>query len=203
MNELMTTEEALARAIALDCFTFVGLDLHNHHTREDYYAIAVQIKMMGDAAGYARADLAYRIKTIYPDDYKERWEELATLLGKMSSTLANDALVGQKYSHEERLYWMERGVSYSAMRICAPVEPRDAREDLLRECATGLTITGLCQKLYGPSKRLPPPSRDAPPIRERVGGWLDTLNEADRGYAEYYVKLFVDWLESSQTTPNP
>ena len=196
MTELMTTEQALERAQKLNCFTPVGLDIQTHLGAKDYYAIAIQIKMLGDTAGFARADLAYRLKTIYPNEYKQQWEELATLLGKMSSTLANDALVGQKYSHEERQYWMDNGVSYSAMRICAPVEPRDARDDLLRECATGLTIAGLCQKLYGPSKRLPPPSRDAPPIRERVVGWLETLNESDRGYAEYYVNLFVSYLES-------
>jgi hypothetical protein len=194
MNELMTTEQALERAQKLNCFTPVGLELHNHHTREDYYAIAIQIKMLGDTAGYCRADLAYRIKVLYPNDYKERWAELANLLGKVPPTIANDALVGQKYSHEERRYWMEAGVSYSAMRICAPIEPREARDMYLADCAQGLTVAGLCKKLYGETTKLLP-SRDAPPLRERVGGWLDTLNESDRGYAEYYVKLFVDWLE--------
>lgn len=196
MNELMTTEQALARAQMLDCFTPVGLDIQTHLGAKDYYAIAIQIKMMGDAAGYARADLAYRLKVIYPNEYKTQWAELANLLGKVPPTIANDALVGQRYSHDERLYWMENGLSYSHLRIASAIEDGNRRYAVLLDCVReGWSVHQLSRFLFGDRPLLPPPSRDAPPIRERVGGWLDTLNESDRGYAEYYVKLFVDWLE--------
>ena len=198
MNELSRpTIELLKLAERLDCFTPTGLTLPRYLSNPEIEAIALQIKMMADATGWARADLALYLKQHNPSDYEKRWASLAGFLGKVPPTIANDALVASKYAKEERERWLEAGLSYSHCRIAASIEPAERREDALLKCVElGWSVHQLSRFLFGDRPLLPPSSRDAPPIRERVGGWLNTLNESDRGYAEYYVNLFVDWLES-------
>jgi len=200
MTELSRpTMDLLEHAKRLDCFTPTGLDLPRYLSNPEIEAIALQIKMMADATGWARADLALYLKQHNPKDYETRWASLAGFLGKVPATIANDALVAAKYAKEERERWLEAGLSYSHCRIAASVEPPERREDALLKCVEGdkiWSVHQLSRFLFGDTRLLPPPSRDAPPLRERVGGWLDTLNESDRGYAEYYVNLFVSYLES-------
>jgi len=188
--------ELLEHARRLDCFTPTGLTLPRYLSNPEIEAIALQIKMMADATGWARADLALYLKQHNPNDYETRWASLAGFLGKVPATIANDALVASKYAKEERERWLEAGLSYSHCRIAASVEPSERREDALLKCVElGWSVHQLSRFLFGDRPLLPSPSRDAP-LRERVGGWLETLNESDRGYAEYYVNLFVSYLES-------
>lgn len=198
MTELIPVEEALEHAQALNAIRPTGLVLPERMTRKDYYSLAVLIGIMQDSNGYARADLAYRARLDFPDDeqYKMALAELATMWGKMPGTIANDAKVGEVYTHEERQYWMDEGVKYSALRICAPL-PKDKRDEYLKECASGMTIFQLTKKLFG--KSLPPPTAQQPSrdVRRQYSEWLETLAEADREYARYYVSLFVEYLETS------
>jgi hypothetical protein len=200
MNELMTTEKLLARAQKLNVITPTGLNLPDKMEPIDYMCIGVQLTMTHVAIGWGRADLAYRIKCDFPQSYKNVWRNIWP---KMDfDTLENDARTAPRYSQEERYRWtVEDGLYYGHCQKASHLDPIDWREDVLRMARDlgwsvrqleNFITTGNPDK---PAKLLP--SRDAPPIRERVGGWLDTLNESDRGYAEYYVKLFVDWLESS------
>lgn len=191
----MPVNEALEHAQRMQVFTHTGLQLPAELTQVDYYCIGVQLKMLGDSTGYARADLAYRLKVDFPDSYRDKWAELATMLGKVPPTIANDALVGEKYSHAQRQEWMDEGLSYSHIRIAANVEPDERRDYLLRMCVLeGWSVHRLSAEIWGaPTPPKLPPSRD---VRGRVGEWLETLADpTDRQYAEYYVGLFIDWME--------
>lgn len=195
MNEI-TTQQAMARAEQLGAFGPYGLTLPERMTPLDYRAVAEQIRVMGDSTGYARADLAYRIKMDFPHDYRERWAELATLLGKVPPTIANDALVGAAYSHAERERWAGEGLSYSHLRIAATIDS-GRRDYLLGECVKeGWSVARLTMEIHGSPvpPRLPPPSHD---VRSRYAQWLDTLADpTDRSMAEYYVDMFLKWMDS-------
>ncbi len=189
------------RAERMGAFGPYGLTLPKRMTTIDYRAIAEQIRVMGDSTGYARADLAHRIKLDFPLDYRERWAELATLLGKVPPTIANDALVGAAYSHDEREQWAGEGLSYSHLRIAAAVD-EERRNYLLSQCAVdSWSVARLSAEIWGKPEppRLPPPSHD---VRVKYKRWLDTLADpTDRSMGEYYVNLFIQFLEGGSTKP--
>jgi hypothetical protein len=200
MTELMTTEQALERAQKLNVITPTGLNLPERMEYIDYYCIATQLTVTQIAIGWGRADLAHRIKCDFPNNYEYRkvWTHIWPKIEW--DTLENDARTAPRYSQEERYRWtVEDGLYYGHCQKASHLDPIDYREDVLR-MARDLNWNVRQLENYiatgNPSKlgKLPP-SRDAPPLRERVGGWLDTLNESDRGYAEYYVNLFVSYLE--------
>jgi hypothetical protein len=197
MNELMKLPEGT--------ITTYGLNFPQRIDDELIKAIAERLQLLGEAGGWGEADLVEALMRQYPADWKYRLDDLAEYLGRHPATLKLRWQTGRTFpTYEEREELYRQNITFEKCRmISAYWISADQREGLLEQLRSGMTVRDLEEELRRLRGQPMLPSRDAPPIRERVGGWLDTLNESDRGYAEYYVKLFVDWLESSQTTPNP
>jgi hypothetical protein len=179
--------------------TTFGLNLPKRVDNHTRIAIADKLLLMGEARGWGEADLVADIITNYPDDWKHRLNNLAEYLGCHPGTLYNSWNTGKTFpTKATRAALNEMGIKFNACRLLsASWISQQQREGLLDMLANGMTIRELEEEL----RRLrgvpmfPPPSRDATPIRERVVGWLDTLDDFDRAYAKHYVSLFLDWLE--------
>jgi len=189
MNELMLPEGTI---------TTFGLNLPRRVDDAMRIDIADKLLLMGEARGWGEADLVADIITSYPEDWKHRLNDLAEYLGCHPGTLYNSWNTGKTFpTKATRAALHEMGIKFSACRLLsASWISQEQRDGLLEMLAEGMTIRELEEELRRLRGQPALPSRDAPPLRERVGGWLDTLNESDRGYAEYYVNLFVSYLES-------
>lgn len=197
MNELLPLEQALARAQNMDAFTAVGLSLPDYLEPVDYYCLGVTIEVTDTGIGWARADLALRIKTDFPTNYRELWRQFLPRYD--FSSLDNDARTASRYTPQERYQWtIEDGLSYSHCAKASHLEPVDYREDVLRQARDlGWSVRDLENYIAtGHTNRgaLPAPSRD---VRKRVGEWLESLpNDETREYARSFVIQYLDWLES-------
>ena len=202
MTELLPLQEALARAQELNVFDTVRLTLPEYLEPIEYYCVGQQVQVLDNSVGWWRADLALRIKTDFPDNYKEVWRQF--LPRYEWYTLENDARTAMRYTPEERWRWtVEDGLSYSHLQKASHLDPPEYREDVLQQ-ARDLEWTVRQLENYlatGSPNRdaLPPPSRDVQYVREKWRDWLTTITDmGDHSRAVHYTSLFLDWLESSQ-----
>jgi hypothetical protein len=191
LNEIIPVEQALERARKMNAITPYGLELPERIAPIDYYCIGLLVQVAEDSSGWGRADLALRIKQDFPQNYIEGWKEAIPKYDRY--TLENDARTASRYTVAERERWMESGLSYSHCRIVSHLS-EDERRYLLERCVTEeWKVWRLEKHLYGKGDR-GGSSRD---VKQQAQAFYGTLNESDRGYAEYYISLFLKFLESS------
>lgn len=198
MNELIPIEKALQRAQAMNVFTPTGLLLPDTLTSLDYYCIVIQLSMLNQTVGWGRADLALRIKEDFPDDYEQRWGQLANMLGKVYGTIVNDAATAARYTVAEREHWMEAGLTYSHCRIAGSQEKRRCIAALTDAVEGGWSVSQLQRALFGTNQielpvKSPTLSRDE--IVTRYKTWIETFDSpVEREHAEFYVSRFIEYI---------
>jgi hypothetical protein len=164
------------------------------------------INQMDEASGWATCDLAGWVVETYPKEQELYLRGLAGELKKSYGTIINMLNTYLAFpDKQQRRQMYEQGISVNACRrLSAGWIDEGTREDLLLRLAEGMTMDELDRELYfrknGEHKQLPtPPSHD---VRQRIGEWLDTLSDpTDRSLAEYYVKMFVEWISPPTSHP--